>query len=138
MSGVPPVRAVISDARPSVTGRTPLVRRPDVPITVVPGPLPNLLPDGRPAGPLLDVLRLVAEGHTNAVIAGRLRIATDTVKTRLLVLYRTLGARNRAHAVAEGFRRGYLDGPTHCPDCAAYRPRVCSCGAAPADEETGG
>lgn len=97
-----------------------------------------LLPDGRPDEPLLDVLRLLAEGRTNAVIARRLGIATDTVKSRLQALYRALNARDRTHAVAVGFRRGYLGDVAHRADCAALRPRPCTCGAAPTETETGG
>lgn len=110
-----------------------MTRRPPPP----PGPA-WLLPDGQPDEPLLDALRLVAEGCTNAVIAGRLQISVHTVRSRMKVLFRALGARDRAHAVALGYRRGYLDDAAHRADCAALRPRPCDCGAAPTETETGG
>lgn len=57
---------------------------------------------------LFDVLRLIAEGLTDAEIGVRLFIATETVKSRTGALYALMGARNRAHAVAIGYQRGIL------------------------------
>lgn len=57
----------------------------------------------------LQVLRLVAEGHSNAVIARALRVSEETVKTYVRNLLVKLDAANRAQAVAEGFRLGLLD-----------------------------
>ena len=56
----------------------------------------------------LDVLRLMAEGLTDRQIAGRLGVSPGTVASHTLELYSRLGARNRAHAVALGFRRRIL------------------------------
>jgi DNA-binding NarL/FixJ family response regulator len=54
------------------------------------------------AGPLtkreLEILRLVAEGHTNADIAGRLWVTEQTVKFHLSNVYRKLGVANRTEA----------------------------------------
>jgi DNA-binding NarL/FixJ family response regulator len=66
--------------------------------------------DAMAAGGLLtarqrQVLCLVACGLSNVEIGGRLYIAEDTVKTILRVMFKQLGARNRAHAVALGFRQ---------------------------------
>lgn len=79
---------------------------------------------------LLDVLARVADGLVNEDVGAELRLSVNTVKTRLRVVFADLGARDRAHAVALGFRLGLLDGPAHRADCAAYRPRVCDCGTA--------
>lgn len=57
---------------------------------------------------LFDVLRLIADGCTNAEIGGRLGIAEDTVKSRARALYHLMGARDRAHAVSIGYQRGVL------------------------------
>lgn len=57
---------------------------------------------------LFDVLRLIAEGNTNADIGRRLFISEDTVKCRVSALYALLGARGRAHAVALGYQCGLL------------------------------
>ncbi len=48
----------------------------------------------------LDVLRLVAEGMTNAEIARELVIAISTVKTHINRIYGKLGVRTRTQAVA--------------------------------------
>lgn len=56
----------------------------------------------------LAVLELVAEGHTGAEIARRLDVAPSTVKTHLKHVFAKLDARDRAHAVARGFRQGIL------------------------------
>lgn len=48
----------------------------------------------------LDVLRLVAEGKTNADIASDLVIAHSTVKTHINRIYRKLSVSTRTQAVA--------------------------------------
>src|SRR5687768_17309390 len=52
----------------------------------------------------LEVLELVAEGHTTAEIARTLWITEDTVRTHIKRLMVRLGARTRAHAVGIAFR----------------------------------
>lgn len=47
-----------------------------------------------------EVLALVANGHTNAQIGRRLNVATETVNRHLAVIYKALGALDRANAVA--------------------------------------
>jgi DNA-binding NarL/FixJ family response regulator len=63
-------------------------------------------------GPLsrreLEVLRLVAGGHTNRDAAKKLFITEATVKTHLLNIYAKLDVKDRAAAVAEGYHRGLL------------------------------
>ncbi|HEY8451997.1 MAG: helix-turn-helix transcriptional regulator [Micromonosporaceae bacterium] len=56
----------------------------------------------------VQVLRGMAEGKSNAEIGRDLYVAEDTVKTHARRLFRKLGARDRAHAVAVGFRAGVL------------------------------
>jgi DNA-binding NarL/FixJ family response regulator len=46
-----------------------------------------------------DVLRLLAEGKPNKLIARGLDISESTVKVHLLAVFRALGARNRTEAV---------------------------------------
>jgi DNA-binding CsgD family transcriptional regulator len=48
----------------------------------------------------VEVLELVAEGHTNAVIGTRLYITQDTVKSHVKMLLRKFGAANRAELVS--------------------------------------
>jgi DNA-binding NarL/FixJ family response regulator len=56
----------------------------------------------------LQVLRGMAEGKSNAEIGRDLFVSEDTVKTHARRLFRKLNARDRAHAVAVGFRVGAL------------------------------
>lgn len=56
----------------------------------------------------LQVLRGMAEGKSNAEIGRELYVSEDTVKTHARRLFRKLGARDRAHAVASAFRAGLV------------------------------
>jgi DNA-binding NarL/FixJ family response regulator len=56
----------------------------------------------------LQVLRGMADGRSNAEIGRELFVSEDTVKTHARRLFRKLGARDRAHAVAAGFRAGLV------------------------------
>jgi DNA-binding NarL/FixJ family response regulator len=71
--------------------------------------------DAQPAGRRLtlterelQVLRGMADGKSNAEIGRELFVSEDTVKTHARRLFRKLGARDRAHAVAAGFRAGLV------------------------------
>jgi DNA-binding NarL/FixJ family response regulator len=68
---------------------------------------------GRPERPHLSeretaVLRLVAEGCTNAEIGRRLFIGESTVKTHLLRAFTKLGVTDRTAAVTSALRHGLL------------------------------
>jgi DNA-binding NarL/FixJ family response regulator len=56
----------------------------------------------------LQVLRGMADGKSNAEIGRDLYVSEDTVKTHARRLFRKIGARDRANAVAMGFRTGIL------------------------------
>jgi DNA-binding NarL/FixJ family response regulator len=56
----------------------------------------------------LQVLNGMAEGKSNAEIGRDLFVSEDTVKTHARRLFRKLGARDRAHAVASAFRAGLV------------------------------
>lgn len=56
----------------------------------------------------LQVLRGMSEGKSNAEIGRELFVSEDTVKTHARRLFRKLGARDRAHAVASAFRSGLV------------------------------
>lgn len=47
-----------------------------------------------------EVLRLVADGHSNKTIAAKLRITERTAKFHVTAIFNKLGAENRAQAVA--------------------------------------
>lgn len=55
-----------------------------------------------------QILALIAEGASNDEISARLGIGLDTTKTHVRALLNRMGAKNRAHAVANGFRAGTL------------------------------
>lgn len=57
----------------------------------------------------LEVLQLLAFGHTNKAIAGKLFISPDTVKTHVEHIFEKLSSSDRTAAVAEGLRRGLID-----------------------------
>jgi LuxR family maltose regulon positive regulatory protein len=80
-----------------------------------PAGAPAPLVPGQPAGlvePLsereLEVLRLVAAGHTNQEIAGDLVIAVSTVKSHTHSIYGKLGVKNRTQAIALARALGLL------------------------------
>ena len=69
--------------------------------------------DGQPDPPSLSerelqVLSGMARGRSNAEIGRELYLSEDTVKTHARRLFRKLGAADRAHAVAVGFRWGLV------------------------------
>lgn len=70
-----------------------------------------------------DVLRLVAQGLTNAEIGQRLFVSPETTKSHLKNLMRKLGARNRGEAAAL-FHSASLEaaGPHEPPESLAARP----------------
>lgn len=72
-------------------------------------PAPSDEPDAQRPGSMLterevQVLERIALGMSNAQIAHELFLVEDTIKTHARTLYRKLGARDRAHAVALGLR----------------------------------
>jgi DNA-binding NarL/FixJ family response regulator len=69
--------------------------------------------EGQPEPPTLSerelqVLSGMARGRSNAEIGRELYLSEDTVKTHARRLFRKLGAADRAHAVAVGFRWGLV------------------------------
>ncbi|MHA7986589.1 response regulator [Rathayibacter sp. CAU 1779] len=64
--------------------------------------------NGRLSERELDVLRLVADGRTNRMIADALFVSEATVKSHLLNIYAKLEVADRAAAVAQGYQRGIL------------------------------
>lgn len=57
----------------------------------------------------ITVLHWCSRGETRDMIAKRLGISQSYVNFFCECMFRKLGARTMPHAVAEGFRRGYLD-----------------------------
>jgi DNA-binding NarL/FixJ family response regulator len=57
----------------------------------------------------IDVLRLLAGGNANKLIADRLSITEDTVKGHVKNILSKLGANDRTHAVAIALKRGIIE-----------------------------
>jgi DNA-binding NarL/FixJ family response regulator len=57
----------------------------------------------------VDVLRLIAAGNSNKLIADHLSIGEATVKSHVTNILSKLGASDRAHAVTIGLKRGIID-----------------------------
>ena len=88
-------------------------------VAPVPGPQEELIRDkGDPVAAMTEplhlspreqeVLRLIADGYSNGMIASRLHISETTVKTYVETLRTRLGAKNRAEAVAAASRLSLL------------------------------
>jgi DNA-binding NarL/FixJ family response regulator len=57
----------------------------------------------------IQVLRLVASGHSNKLAAARLSVSEDTVKNHMSSILTKLSANDRTHAVTIAMKRGFLD-----------------------------
>src|SRR5215471_1519637 len=57
----------------------------------------------------IDVLRMIAGGNANKLIADRLSITEDTVKGHVKNILSKLGASDRTHAVTIGVKRGIIE-----------------------------
>ena len=120
--------AVAPPARTPIGGTAPM---PSGPVASRAAPIPRTtaqVPQASPAVPMqrgdavaepprrrvdltereLQVLRGMADGKSNAEIGRELFVSEDTVKTHARRLFRKLGARDRAHAVASAFRAGLV------------------------------
>jgi DNA-binding NarL/FixJ family response regulator len=57
----------------------------------------------------IDVLRLIAAGNSNKLIADQLSIGEATVKSHVANILSKLGANDRSHAVTIGLKRGIIE-----------------------------
>ncbi len=58
----------------------------------------------------VEVLRSVASGNSNKIVADDLAITEDTVKGHMKNIMSKLGANDRTHAVLIAIKRGFLEG----------------------------
>jgi DNA-binding NarL/FixJ family response regulator len=58
----------------------------------------------------VEVLRRVATGHSNKIIAAQLNVSEATVKGHMKSILSKLGANDRTHAVTIAMKRGFIDG----------------------------
>ncbi|HRC42354.1 MAG: response regulator transcription factor [Nostocoides sp.] len=104
---------LLKDAQPAVLADA--IRRAARGETVLAAPVAARLADRlrAPTGPQLtprelDVLRLVARGHSNAEIGRELLIGEATVKTHLIRVFAKLEVTDRTAAVTAAYARGLL------------------------------
>src|SRR6266576_3075024 len=57
----------------------------------------------------IEVLRLIAAGDANKLIANQLSITEETVKSHVGNILSKLGANDRTHAVTIGLKRGIIE-----------------------------
>jgi DNA-binding NarL/FixJ family response regulator len=57
----------------------------------------------------IEVLKLIAAGTSNKIIAAELSLAETTVKTHVQNILLKLGANDRTHAVTIALKRGYME-----------------------------
>jgi DNA-binding NarL/FixJ family response regulator len=57
----------------------------------------------------IEVLRLIAGGNSNKLIADQLSVGEATVKSHVTNILSKLGANDRAHAVTIGLKRGIIE-----------------------------
>jgi len=58
----------------------------------------------------VEVLRNVAMGNSNKIIANGLNVSEATIKGHMKNILSKLGANDRAHAVIIAMKRGFIDG----------------------------
>ena len=64
--------------------------------------------DGMPTERQQEVLRLVADGLSSKELASKLYISQTTLKREFRNIFNLLGVNDRAHAVAEAYRRNLI------------------------------
>lgn len=63
------------------------------------------------SGREVQIVELIADGFSNDMLAAKLFLSKETIKSHVKHILVKLGARNRAHMVLQAFRRGYLTLP---------------------------
>jgi len=92
-------RIVIGGVLPQASGSATAL---ETPVTTASVPAVRLSPREQ------EVLQLVSEGYSNSMIAGRLHLSENTIKTYVENLLSRLNARNRAEAVAAASRQNLI------------------------------
>ena len=92
-------RIVIGGVLPQVSAQVTAV---ETPVSSASVPAVRLSPREQ------EVLQLVSEGYSNSMIAGRLHLSENTIKTYVENLLTRLNARNRAEAVATASRQNLI------------------------------
>lgn len=58
----------------------------------------------------VEILRRVATGNSNKIIAAQLKVSDATIKGHMKSILAKLGANDRTHAVTIAMKRGFIDG----------------------------
>jgi DNA-binding NarL/FixJ family response regulator len=58
----------------------------------------------------IEVLRMVADGSSNKMVADQLKLSEDTVKGHMRSILSKLNANDRTHAVTIAVKRGFIEG----------------------------
>jgi DNA-binding CsgD family transcriptional regulator len=95
-------RIVIGGVLPQAPGSPKVAAAVEIPVTSASVPAVRLSPREQ------EVLQLVSEGYSNSMIAGRLHLSENTIKTYVENLLSRLNARNRAEAVAAASRQNLI------------------------------
>lgn len=66
-----------------------------------------------------DILRLLADGLSNAEIAAQVWLSQETVKTHVKSILSKLGVRDRTQAVVWAYRTGFIGPPPMTPRSAS-------------------
>jgi len=116
------VPAVVTPAvAPAIEPPRPIA--PPTPVNAAPAPADNEIRAAAERSPLtpreLEILRAVAEGHTNARIGRQLWVTEQTVKFHLSNIYRKLGVSNRTEASRYALLNGLVTVPRRLPATAA-------------------
>jgi DNA-binding CsgD family transcriptional regulator len=99
---LPQAQGNASDGATPGTASAVTVAAAEVPVTSASVPAVRLSPREQ------EVLQLVSEGYSNSMIAGRLHLSENTIKTYVENLLSRLNARNRAEAVAAASRQNLI------------------------------
>ena len=57
----------------------------------------------------IEILRMVAMGHSNKIVGSHLKLTEATVKGYMKSIFAKLGAKDRTHAVTIAMKRGFID-----------------------------
>lgn len=74
----------------------------------------------------VEILKLIADGCSNKLVADRLRISEDTVKGHVRNVLHRLKENDRTHAVAIALHRGFLKSDTYPCLCSIFGRMNCS------------